>query len=421
MLVFRFHALLVAVALRVLPICAQETSCRQDTLFHSWSSKPHQAGYWQSDFPFSSQQKLNGHPPIGLCEGTITVREDGQICIQGRVSYSQLQERLGKTIWGVTNPSISIAGHLISGTGYVMYGRQTRRLYDFVRSYTVEGVSYNAGADIYDNLGAASRGTIDGVCLDSSFVQQEEWYSIAHERFATDGSADIDRMLQANLVLMSSIGWYAEKYEPAEPAYFTGHSLVRLVMRMVQEVPESFYTIIPGLEFTGPVRQLMRGPLSTAIVPQPLLAPEDPVEGLQIDVSADKLKLAMENGLFIGDDGIPHYMFAMIKPIPASDNPLSCWKGPTVALDIQAPAGWGNQLDTYVDEVVYPHLITVNATLTLHLGKRLPPNSRIVATALTTYESCGMELNVDANPCYHPLCKRTVAPNEFEYPPAYYT
>jgi hypothetical protein len=161
--------------------------------------------------------------------------------------------------------------------------------------------------------------------------------------------------------------------------------------------------------------------MSTAVVPQPLLAPEDPVEGLQIDIATDKLKQAMQNGLFSGDDKIPNYMFAMIKPFAASDNPHACWTGPTVALDIQAPPGWGNQLDTYVDEVVYPHLLAVNATVTMHLGKRLPPNSRIVAAALTTYESCGMALNVAANPCYHPLCKRTVVPNEFEYPLAYYS
>ncbi|CAB9509321.1 expressed unknown protein [Seminavis robusta] len=301
-----------------------------------------------------------------------------------------------------------------------MYGRHIRRLYDFVRSYSIEGILYQADHNIYDNLLAASRGSIDGVCLDASFVQEEEWYSISHEIFPTHGSVDLERMLQANVIYINSGSFSAEYYREAEPTLFTGHSLMRIVMRMVKEVPQSLYTLVPGLSHTGTVRRLIHGTFSTAVVPQPLLAPEDPIEGLQIDVAADKMKLALQNGLFTGNDQVPPYFFAMIKPLPASDNPHSCWQGPTVTLDIQAPMGWGAQLDMFVNLVVYRHLVAVNATVTMHFGKRLPPNSKVLAAALERYHECGAEVDVDADPCYHPMCKRTVVPTEFEYPPAYY-
>lgn len=91
-------------------------------------------------------------------------------------------EALGnRNFYQPTAPTISLNGHLISGSGNAVFGDKVRYIYDFVENYTVNGVSYTANnSNIVDKMLAASRGTIDQVCLRSDFVQPEEWYSISH-------------------------------------------------------------------------------------------------------------------------------------------------------------------------------------------------------------------------------------------------
>jgi len=106
-------------------------------------------------------------------------------------SYGQLRQAVGRgrpTRRPATD-SISITGHLLLGSGNVnvLLGTEANFLHDFVTKYTVNGVQYDNTGDgtMVDNLFAASRGTLDGVCFDNATFAPEEisYYSLSHENF----------------------------------------------------------------------------------------------------------------------------------------------------------------------------------------------------------------------------------------------
>ena len=136
----------------------------------------HQNGLWSDGWP-NSQEDVKA-----LCEGTTSVMDNGEICIDGRVTYRQMVEDLGfANIFAPAAETISVQGHLVGGTGNVVMAGQAFFVYDFVSSYTIGGTDYVAGPDIIDNMLAASMGTIDKVCFHSNFTQPESFYKITHK------------------------------------------------------------------------------------------------------------------------------------------------------------------------------------------------------------------------------------------------
>jgi hypothetical protein len=128
---------------------------------------------------------------------------------------------------------------------------------------------------------------------------------------------------------------------------------------------------------------------------------------------------ALENGLFT-EEAIPLYFYVRFKKVQPKENTISCWDETSVILEITAPKGDGDALDEWVDTIVYPALIDAGGTVGLHFGKRLPPNTNLLQAALKKYESCGVELDLNPDVCFHPQCRRRVAPDPFVYPPQYY-
>lgn len=126
---------------------------------------------------------------------------------------------------------------------------------------------------------------------------------------------------------------------------------------------------------------------------------------------------AIENGLF---KDWPLYGGAVIKRISASDQ--GCWSVDAAALDIQLPINRGDELDDFVNSVIYPTLTDLGGTVSLHFGKRIPENSDTLQSALNFYEDCGVEVGLDlgTEDCFHPLCNRGNSADSFTYPAAYY-
>jgi hypothetical protein len=100
----------------------------------------------------------------------------------GKVSFGQLKHASGldRPIYQLTSEEVSINGHMAGGSGYVWLGPEVYYGYDFISSYTVNGVEYPADSSMTDNLLAASRGTIDGVCFIPQFRQEKQYYKISH-------------------------------------------------------------------------------------------------------------------------------------------------------------------------------------------------------------------------------------------------
>lgn len=208
------------------------------------------------------------------------------------------------------------------------------------------------------------------------------------------------------------------------------------------------YGVFPVFAVTGTSRLVVQGTYSTQTHPQPFVAPDNlgQVEGVQIDVAWDVLVAAISNGLFTSEK-VPLYFNVVIKRIEAQGINYKCWDNTgkdrnkngdadangdegtvlVASIDAEAPAGWGDRLDKFVDEIIYPALHAYTEDIAIHFGKRSPPNSRILQSALDFYERCGVEIELgkDVKPkdCFHPICDRANnedGPREFTYPSQYY-
>jgi len=373
-----------------------------------------------------------------LCEGTVTVQANGDICIEGRMTYAQLIDELGNDppIFQPAVGTISVPGQLISGSGNVIIGPEIRYIYDFVTSYKINNVSYSADATIVDNMLAASRGTIDEVCFDSSLRASEEaFYRVTHDYFFLSG---IDfhkiesRLDDVGLWFFGNLGTVVEYHTYAErPGFFQFPFVTKAFLDIINFsaglLSPSLLNIIPAFALTGITRLAVLGTLSTKEYPNPLPAPEslEAVESVQIDAKYDTVIAAIKDGLFItSEEIVPFYFSVVIKQVNAVGTNFKCWGEGTrmAAIDIQAPPNQGPQMDAYIENVVYPKLSKFG-DVAIHLGKRSPPNSSILASALDFYKTCGVEigLTVDSTECYHPICERKTTPTTFQYPAAYYT
>lgn len=402
----RTAAVLLILGLTAITSQAQET-CRQGA-----NKLPHQQNLWQDDFPINEK-------PEALCEGSVVVKTDGEICITGRVSYAQLAEKVGRPIRAPASGTISVQGHLISGTGNVILGSESGFVYDYVTSYSIGDTTYTAGPDIANNLFAASKGLITGVCFDKSFAKDEEFYAISHDIWLP-GGADETKFTEANVIYASFYSVVAEYHKATNLGPFFGTITNTLVTFAASLIPGFLFRFLPLVGATGIARYFVAGSMSTASFPQPLQAPDTIVADIQIDTEWSTLMSAMSDGLFT-DDMVPLYFGVLIKKIEASATSNGCWKTTAAAIDIQAPPGWGNRLDKYVNDEVFPAL-KARGNVTIHMGKRLDSGSAILKSAMDVYGACGVELDLTPENCYHPACTRSATGmlTGFEYPNEYY-
>jgi hypothetical protein len=395
---------------------------------------PHQSALWHEGFPTSSL-------PTALCEGTIDVLDDGTICATGRVSYEQIALATGRPIFSPTALSISLNGHLLTGSANVVLGSEARFLYDFVKNYTVDGVVYSAGPSMLDNTLAASRGTLDGICLDGSFAPYgPPGYTIASTRWRpTD--VNLEEFMNANLAFVSTHSVIAEFHAPADPWAGWNDGLLAILQRPPRLGGSSWsealgmrlFNIIANLPIPSVVVSAIPGLLSLPFLlrfflvggtfgleqfPLPLEAPVAAVEGIQVDTEWSTLIAAMEAGLFSSPTVSPYLGIVIKRILPGGNN--SCWTEPAAAIDVQAPLGRSDLVDQYVAGVLYPALSAVGS-VGLQFGKRLPAGSNVLRAALDKYAGCGAALDVETpSGCYHPMCTRTPTPTAFEYPAQYF-
>ena len=355
---------------------------------------------------------------------------DTEICVTGRVSYQQLAKQVGRPTRRPAADTISVTGHLLSGSPNVLWGSEANYLYDFVTKYTVAGVeSTNTGdGTMVDDLFAASRGTIDGVCFDKATFAPEEvsYYSFGHDTYLiAAGNVDIDTVAQASSFYASDASIVTESYIPADKPFLGisfGGILNTVITVFANVAPAFLFNILPLISSRGFFRSFVVGTTNTNAFPHPTPAPGQPVEDVQIDVAWDVLMDAMRDGLFTSGDGIvPSFFGVQGKRISKGG---FCWEETDgTALDIVAPQGQGAALDAYIEDIVMPKLQEFGgADVSMHMGKRIKSGSALVNSALSYYESqCGVELNVNVAECYHAMCMRTNEVSEFTYPAAYFT
>jgi len=404
----RVVALLVAIlGLEGMITQGQKTTCRQGR-----DKAPHQQSIWQADFPVDSH-------PEALCEGSITVTKNGDICIDGRVSYRQISEFLEKPIFSPAADTISVNGHLITGSANVYLGTKVKFLVDFVKEYTIDGTTHKAWKDIINNTLAASKGLISGLCLDKSIAEaSEDFYSIKH-KFWFPGSADEQEMRTANIIYVSAYSVVAEYWEYSNYSPYFGTITNTIAEFGASIVPSVVFKWIPLLGTTGLFRYTVTGSVATTQFPQGITAPPVTVENVQIDTEWETLLLAMEDGLFT-EHTVPLYMGVLVKRVEPAENTNGCWKNTTAAIDIQAPTFRGDDLDKYIKDTVLPAL-KARGTVGVHFGKRLDSGSEILKTALDTYKKCGVMTYLDPpERCWHPACQRSSVLTGFEYPSRYY-
>ncbi len=278
------------------PVAEQLSPCRADA-----SLWPHQSSLWHDGFPV-------GERPTAVCDGTIAVKHDGTICVAGRVTYRQIAQAAGRPIYAPAASTISLNGHLTTGSGNVVLGPSAHVIYDFVKSYEVNGTWYQADEHMVDRLFAASRGKIGGVCLDGTIAPRgPNAYSIESTRWEPR-AVDVARLADASFIFVASHSVVAEVHRPVEqwggwdspfgmlqrPPILGGSSLGEaLGMELFAAItaiplPTFVVGLVPGLlGFTGLLRSLLvGGTFSTERFPQPLTAPDADVENIQVGRTA---------------------------------------------------------------------------------------------------------------------------------------
>lgn len=406
-----------------------QTVCRDPTI------APHQAAIWQNDFPFDL-----GNLPVGLCDGTITVQDDGGMCVTGKVNFDQLRDASGtdRPTYQITSGEVSFNGHMASGSAYVWLGPDVFYGYDFITSYTVDGVTYSADSSMTDRLLAASRGSIDGFCLSPAYRQVPRKYKISHKvGLVTKKPFNIKKIKESSYTFISRYFVVYEYHEWMDDGGILGiSSLIGGATYKATNFLTETFTAITAPDITaedlGPAglfptnlfaplaRLTVFGTVSTDQFPVPVSAPDDITESIQLDVEYAALLKALRNGLFSAKS-IPLYFYVRFKKVEPFTNGNSCFTETSVILEMTAPQQEGEKLDDWVDAVVLPALLDAGATIGMHFGKRIPPNTETLQKAYEKYASCGVELNVSPTNCYHPACTRSLTPDDFNYPPQYYS
>lgn len=313
---------------------------------------PHMEGLFQANFPDSGLNK-----PVPLCEGSVTMGSDFSICTTGRVSYDQIAAvaaENGRYIFAPAAGDITVPGHIISGSSNAVLGSEAALIQGFIANYTIGGVTTTADATMTDNLFAASRGTLSGVCFLPSFSQEESFYTIKHDFWSPKSSKiDFTRAVNANILYFGYFSAVAEYHTRGDAPVITGHVQLALISFVASIVPSFAFNLVPFLGFTGIFRLFTTGTMSTAKFPQPLDAPPVIVEDTMINTEWTTLIAAAEAGLFTdGAAKVPLYFGVFIKRVQPTAN--ACWDVETASIDFQAPKGAGEKLDAYINDHVLP-------------------------------------------------------------------
>lgn len=302
-------------------------------------------------------------------------------------------------------------------------GSDAGYLYDYVTSYTVDGVDYMAGPGMIDNLLGASRGTIEAFCLSSDFTQPDYLYSVSH-KFWIPFLTNTDKLRDASLIYGSSISIVGEYLRRTDSGFFDilllpfGSAIAWVLNLIVDITPNFIFRFLPLVGAAGVFRFFLGGSLSTQKDPQPLLSPgATAVENWGIDTEWETVISAMADGLFTRDL-VPPFLGVTIRKITPSASPNGCWTETSAILDVQGPED-GDAIDDFVNNVILPKLLKFG-TVGLHFGKRIQAGSPILDAALDKYGTCGAELNVEPATCIHPMCRRSTAVSTFEWAPGFY-
>ena len=67
-----------------------------------------------------------------LCNGPISLEDNGDICVIGRVTFAQIQQGCDCTIWTPSSSTINVNGLLVSGQGSIGLATQWKYIFEFV-------------------------------------------------------------------------------------------------------------------------------------------------------------------------------------------------------------------------------------------------------------------------------------------------
>jgi len=367
-----------------------------------------------------------------VCDGELILPSNSpdEFCSRGRMTYQQLATQLdgfGFT-GGLAAPaatSISLTGHLLTGSGNVVLGSSARFLSSYVTSFKVEAhdgsviesVAPDAAA-FTDLLLAASRGVIQEVCYSRDILQPESAYQITTTFWRgplTDASALGD-------VSVSFFSRYFACIEThSEGSIHEVSRLSALAMSLFNAfanipLPSWLLRIVPVLSLSGLLRQIfIGGTYSTAEFPQPVVAPDLAVDVAQVDAPFSSFLSIVDSGFF-ADNLVPYGGGVLLKRIPPAADGTSCWDVEVASIDIQIYAGGGDLLDAYLDQLY--GALSQHGPVSMSVGKRLTPSgSRLLNSTKNFYAQCGAQTDLDTDtPCYHPFCRRTSELHNFEYP-----
>lgn len=399
-------------------------TCREDPAL--W---PHMASYWTTDFG-------NETGYVALCNGKIEVQSDGSICVEGRVTFKQLREALNKPVYRPTAETVSVNGMLITGScGVVQLGPKWHNMFDFVKSYTINNVKYNADSSIIDNTFAASRGTIDGFCLYRNFTEPSEQYTTTFISSSIgQQTIDSNKLKDAFMVHISKVNMVAEFVDYSNSKVsgfqeFFDYFRLNIWEWMVgRDPPTNIAPLLPGImSLTGTVRDYLfsNGVYNTKDNPAPFSEDGNFHAIQQIEVHTEwSTFLKMVDLKFFEQTKLDLDTYIGVKHVTVDSNTLGCFKEDVAAISIATPISDGAAAMFFVDRTLLTKIREVGGTFLFDAGQQVPPYSRNLDASLYKLQSCGVELdlNVKAKSCYHPLCKRArgEAPGKFRWPEEYY-
>lgn len=399
---------------------ASQTICRDNKRL-----TPHGEGLW-TDIPSKASARA-------LCEGKITKNDDIEICFEGRLTYAQVAEMTGLPIARPGSETISINGHLTGGVGNARLGTKIGYIYDYVRSYTINGSVFQASPDMVNNLLAASKGLIDGVCLDKSITKPpSEGYRLMFKNMLiSQFDKNIEKWKDADIVYIGAGTVTAEFHTPisaeevrrSDALWFKA---MILFSRTPLPVSLQWTTFFLGILRTSFLNN------KTFLVEEfssPQSTPNTPVENMSFELDQETfLRLVKDKG-FLTD--APYNLEIILRQIPGiqdSNNKVDR-KTSYMVIDFITVQGHGAFLDKYFYENVFP--LIRDEKYVLHFGKRIPRDSsgssiEFLNGCLNFYKDNGIKLDVNIplalEDCYHPFCARdaTTGPTIFVYPSKYF-
>lgn len=287
----------------------------------------------------------------------------------------------------------------------------------------------------------ASRGTIDGFCLDRSITQGPPAFQLAIEANEPFNlRADAAHIQDATIVYISAYLLTIE-YHTDEDADALDEEPATDAEGLLGDIQDFFLgedggdsslvpndpSIIEDLAGTAASFGLLRyiqdqGVFSTRTLINGIYEGDDnwfTNEQIQMDTHWSVFIDMVDSGWF-DDNPPPSFdLILAVRHIRANENSRGCWKEDTAAIAIGSPVRAVDDKENYAAQVLND-IESFGGKITLHFGKRNPSNADIRRAALKTYAECGIEMDVTPVRCIHPACRRTEAIASFEWPVEYY-